>query len=87
MTRGQVCLLHMMLALASLVCLWPESLGTRDHNLLSRFETSLFVASYDTQGHGGGIRPRFHMGIPSYLPQILITEPRGRPHRKHRFQQ
>jgi hypothetical protein len=23
-----------------------------------RFETSLFVASYDSQGHGGGIRPR-----------------------------
>jgi hypothetical protein len=22
------------------------------------FETSLFVASYDSQGHGGGIRPR-----------------------------
>jgi hypothetical protein len=22
-----------------------------------RFETSLFVASYDSQGHGGGIRP------------------------------
>jgi hypothetical protein len=28
-----------------------------------RFETSLFVASYDTQGYGGGIRPRLHMGI------------------------
>jgi hypothetical protein len=25
-----------------------------------RFETSLFVASYDSQGHGGGIRPRLH---------------------------
>jgi hypothetical protein len=27
------------------------------------FETSLFVASYDSQGHGGGIRSRFHTGI------------------------
>jgi hypothetical protein len=26
-----------------------------------RFETSHFVASYDSQGHGGGIRPRLHM--------------------------
>jgi hypothetical protein len=26
-----------------------------------RFKTSLFVASYDKQGHGGGIRPRLHM--------------------------
>jgi hypothetical protein len=25
-------------------------------------ETSLFVASYDSQGYGGGIRPRLHMG-------------------------
>jgi hypothetical protein len=27
-----------------------------------RFETSLFVASYDSQGHGEGIRPRLHTG-------------------------
>jgi hypothetical protein len=27
------------------------------------FETSLFVAFYDSQGHGGGIRPRLHTGI------------------------
>jgi hypothetical protein len=27
-----------------------------------RFQTSLFVASYDSQGHGGGIRPRLHTG-------------------------
>jgi hypothetical protein len=27
-----------------------------------KFETSLFVASYDSQGHGGGIRPRLHTG-------------------------
>jgi hypothetical protein len=25
-----------------------------------RFETSFFVASYDSQGHGGGIRPHLH---------------------------
>jgi hypothetical protein len=27
-----------------------------------RFETSLFVASNDSQGHGGGIRPHLHTG-------------------------
>jgi hypothetical protein len=27
-----------------------------------RFETPLFVASYDSQGHGGGIRPRLTGG-------------------------
>jgi hypothetical protein len=29
-----------------------------------RFETSLFVASYDSQGYGGGIRTRLRMGGP-----------------------
>jgi hypothetical protein len=28
-----------------------------------RFETSLFVASYESQGHGGGIRPHLHTGF------------------------
>jgi hypothetical protein len=27
------------------------------------FETSLFVSSYDSQGHGRGIRPRLHTGL------------------------
>jgi hypothetical protein len=35
------------------------------------FETSLFVASYDSQGHSGGIRPRLHTGT------ILSSEPSG----------
>jgi hypothetical protein len=29
-----------------------------------RFETSLLAASYDSQGYGGGIRPRLHRGTP-----------------------
>jgi hypothetical protein len=28
-----------------------------------RFETSLFIASYDSQGYGGDIRPRLHTGV------------------------
>jgi hypothetical protein len=36
LTRGQVCLLYMLLALASVVFLGSESLGTRDHILLSQ---------------------------------------------------
>jgi hypothetical protein len=36
LTRGRVCLLYMLLALASAVFLWSESLGTRDHILLSQ---------------------------------------------------
>jgi hypothetical protein len=44
-----------------------------------RFETSLFVAPYDSQGHGGGIRPRLHTGncfvfIP-HRPEIVCWRP------------
>jgi hypothetical protein len=37
-----------------------------------RFETSLFVASYDSQGHGGGIRPRLHTGLNEFLSARLL---------------
>jgi hypothetical protein len=40
----------------------PSSLGLATIFYCLRFETSLFVASYDSQGHGGGIRPRLHTG-------------------------
>jgi hypothetical protein len=35
LTRGRVCRLQLLLALASAVILWPEPLWTRDHILLS----------------------------------------------------
>jgi hypothetical protein len=44
-------------------------------------ETSLFVASYDSQGSGGGIRPRLHTGVINsaqckfYLHSVLINRP------------
>jgi hypothetical protein len=43
------------------------------------------VASYDSQGHGGGIRPRLHTGnwLNSKLVPFKIS--RHRSHRKHRF--
>jgi hypothetical protein len=36
LTRGRVCRLHVLLALASTVILWSEPLWTRDHILLSQ---------------------------------------------------
>jgi hypothetical protein len=39
-----------------------------------RFETSLFVASYDSQGHGGGIRPRLHTGIQLSLAVLGLSK-------------
>jgi hypothetical protein len=51
-TRGLVCRLKLLLALTSAVILGSESLGTRLATIFCclRFETSLFVASYDSQG-------------------------------------
>jgi hypothetical protein len=48
----------------------PSPLGLATVFYCLRFETSLFVASYDSQGHGGGIRPRLHTG-PSQLNSSL----------------
>jgi hypothetical protein len=58
LTRGRVCRLQLLLALASAVLFGSDSRGTRDHILLSQIRD--FVASYDSQGYGGGIRPRLH---------------------------
>jgi hypothetical protein len=46
----------------SFSCQSPVGLATIFYCL--RFETSLFVASYDTQGYSGGIRPRLHTSPP-----------------------
>jgi hypothetical protein len=42
----------------------PSPLGLETIFYCLTFETSLFVSSYDSQGHGGGIRPYLHTGIP-----------------------
>jgi hypothetical protein len=38
-----------------------------------RFENSLFVASYGSQGNGEGIRPRLHTGVASNLSGKLLS--------------
>jgi hypothetical protein len=60
---GWVCRLQLLLFLASAVILGSESRVTATIFYCLRFETSLFVASYDSQGYGGGIRPRLHTGL------------------------
>jgi hypothetical protein len=91
LTRGRVCPLQLMLALASAVILRSEFQGIHDHILLSQIRDSsnlevqvpaftrifrrnrvarlypqalgsLFFTSYDSQGYGGGIRPRLYTG-------------------------
>jgi hypothetical protein len=61
LARGRVCRLQLLLALANAVILGSESRETHDHILLSQIrDFPFFVASYDSQGYGGGIRPRLH---------------------------
>jgi hypothetical protein len=36
---------------------------------------SVFVASYDSQGYGGGIRTRLHSGIPWFVEQVGFMRP------------
>jgi hypothetical protein len=88
--RGRVCLLYVPLALASAIFFGPSPLGLATVFYCLRLETSLFVASYDSQGHGGGIRPRLHTGRSqnqSYNETdgqsvSLGVKPRHGPHRK-----
>jgi hypothetical protein len=60
LTTGCVRCLQLLLAPASAVIFVSKSSGTRDHILLSQISDFLFVTSYDSQGHGGGIRLRLH---------------------------
>jgi hypothetical protein len=57
----RVCRLQLLLSLASAVILGSES-----HYCL-RFDTSIFVASYDSQGYGRGIKSRLHTGYLTHL--------------------
>jgi hypothetical protein len=43
----------------------PSPMGLATIFYCLGFETSLFIPCYDSQGHGGGIRPRLHAGYSS----------------------
>jgi hypothetical protein len=58
----RVCLLYMLLALQAQSFSGPSPLGLVTIFYCLRFETSLFVTSYDSQGHDGGIWPRLQTG-------------------------
>jgi hypothetical protein len=75
LTRGRVSLLQLLLAFASESFLGPSPVGLA--TIFYCLKTSLFVASYDSQGHGGGIRPL----VPFCNYHFARTE------RRHRSQQ
>jgi hypothetical protein len=51
-----------------------------------RFETSLIAASYDSQGYGGGIRPRLHTGICRFSTKLFCLTTLHGLNRKQRSQ-
>jgi hypothetical protein len=89
LTRGWVCIC---------ICCWsspaqsfsgPSPLDLATIFYCLSFETSLFVASYDSQVHGGGIRPRLHTGhelvffiLTSVASIVFKITPQRGPHRK-----
>jgi hypothetical protein len=62
LTRGRVCRLQLLLVLTSALIFGSVSRWTCDHILLTQIRDILFVASYGSQAHGGGIRPGLHTG-------------------------
>jgi hypothetical protein len=71
------------------ICCWPlpakSFLGLATIFYCLRFETSLFVASYDSQGHGGGIRSRLHTGMSDLIIFCTSYIVSRRTYRKHCF--
>jgi hypothetical protein len=73
LTRGRVCHLQLLLALASVFILGCDFLVLKSIFYCQRLETFLFVDSYDSQGYGRGIQPRLHTGlIPLGRNRILL---------------
>jgi hypothetical protein len=70
------------------MCRWPlpaqsfsgsSFLGLATVFYCLRFETLLFVAFYDSQGHGGGIRPRLHTGCGTVSLSLMLRPTVSRP--------
>jgi hypothetical protein len=83
--RGWVCYLQLLLPLRvqSFSGSSPMGLVTILHCL--RFQTSLFVTSYDSQGYGGSIWPCLHTGciaLPSSAATLCLL---GIPSKYHEF--
>jgi hypothetical protein len=74
----------LLLALASTVIFGSSPVGLVNTFYCPRFVTSLFVASYDSQGYGGGLRPRLHTGFETHSQLTLLITSWLEPCRKHR---
>jgi hypothetical protein len=68
LVRGSVCHLQLLLALASAFS-GPIPEGLTNIFYCLRYDASPFVAFYNSQGYGGGIRPSLHKGNLSVIYQ------------------
>jgi hypothetical protein len=62
----------------------PSPLGLATIFYCLKFETFLFIASYDLQGHGGCTRPRLHTGISLSLSLSLSRNASWPWHEPHK---
>jgi hypothetical protein len=83
LTRRRVRLLYMLLALPSVVFPDQSPLGLVTIFQCLRFETFLFVSSYDSQGHGEDIRTRLHTAVTQKSFLVRFINSWHGPHRKH----
>jgi hypothetical protein len=85
LTRGRVCRVQLLLALASAVIFESESRRTRGHILLSQFQDFPFrrlLQLDNLQGDGEGIRPRLHTATLESITCPPFTT-RSEPNRDH----
>jgi hypothetical protein len=85
LTRGRVCRLHMLLALASAVILETEPLGTHDHILLSQIRDFPFRRLLRLAGSRWWYSTPPPHGYPRTLPTVPSYNPRHVPRGKHRL--
>jgi hypothetical protein len=74
LTRGRVCRLQLLLSSQEQSFSGPSPVGLVAIGYCLRIETSLFVASYDSQGHGGGIWPRLHTRVLRFWVWVLCYD-------------
>jgi hypothetical protein len=73
LTKERVCRLQLQLVLASAVILRSEPSGRGWPDYTPQALGSVFVASYDSQGYGGGMRTRLQTGDGLTLPAIPLS--------------
>jgi hypothetical protein len=87
LTSGRVCRLQLLMVLASAVIFGSESLGTRDHILLSQIRDFPFRRLLRLARLRWRYSTRLHTGLSHLASVVLLVTPLHELSRKHRFEQ